>query len=539
MSAAGLKSMAKKIPGKDEIREQLQRITEASDFKRSPKIARFLEYLVDEYLQGRKNYIKAYSIGVTVFEKDQSFDPQSDPLVRVNAVRLRRMLRQYYYEEGINDNVVIDIVRGSYIPKFYYREFIEDDTKQEIEILQESSFPSVAVLNFNNKTKKNDYNYLAEGIAQEIIIQLSKIKEICVIGRSAIDLDENVYQSTKRLRQLVDVRYVLSGNVYILDNKIRVYVELDDISSFTNLWTDVYEKNIDTKNIVSIEEDIATHVATTIAEPYGVIIRKELANLHLIRTEDLTAYQLYLHYYQFALTLSREDHQKARAALEKSVSIDPNFSAAWAALSIIYSAEYQFSYNILERELDIRDLALEAAHKAIKIEPENSGAYYALVFAKMTNQGVKSCIEEAEKAYSMNSNNSLLIAIHGTRLAISGNWTRGLELVEEAMELNLSFPDFYYFPLVLNYYRQGRIAEAIEVMQNIELPNLFWMHLINAALYSDIGDLKQAHNSINKLEELHPEASKYVVDGFDKWNLEENLILKFKNSLHQAGFIIE
>ena len=341
------------------------------------------------------------------------------------------------------------------------------------------------------------------------------------------------------MRQLVDVRYVLSGSVYILGDKMRVYIELDDISSYANLWTNVYEKNIDSNNIISIEEDIAIHVATAIAEPYGIILRKELANLHLIRSQDLTAYQLYLNYYQFALTLSCKDHFTARDALEKSVSIDPNFSAAWAALSIVYSAEYQFSYNVTERKQDVRELALEAANKAIKIEPENSGAYYALVFAKMTSQGVTSFIEEAEKAYRLNSNNSLLVAIHGARLAISGNWSRGIELVEEAMELNLSFPDFYYLPIVLNHYRQGQLTEALEVMQKVDLPDLFWSHLINAILHSDMGESEKALVSIKKLKEMQAETDKHIADGFNKWNLEEDLIFRFKKSLSQVGLNID
>jgi tetratricopeptide (TPR) repeat protein len=245
-----------------------------------------------------------------------------------------------------------------------------------------------------------------------------------------------------------------------------------------------------------------------------------------------------LHYYQFALTLSCEDHLRARDALEQAVAIDPNFSAAWVALSLIYIAEYQFAYNMHEREKDIRELALEAANKAIKTEPENSAAYYALVFAKMASQGVESCIEEAEKAYRINSNNSLLVAMHGTRLATCGNWTRGLELVEEAMELNLSFPDFYYFPFVLNHYRQGQVAEALEIMQKINLPDYFWMHLINAALYSDIGDLEQAENCIKKLVKLQPKTDNYVLEGFSKWYLQDDLISKLKTSLHRVGFNI-
>ena len=527
--------MKEKVPSKNEIKNQLQLILESKAFKRSPKITRFLEYLVDESLQDRKKYIKAYSIAITVFDKDDSFDPQSDPLVRVSAVRLRRMLREYYFEAGNKDNIIVDLVRGSYIPKFSYREFIDDENLQEIEIVKESSFPSIAVLNFNNKSSDDRYNYLVDGIAQEIIMQLSKIKEIVVIGRSAVDLDEDIYKSTKRLRQLVDVRYVLTGNVFISENHIRIYVELDDISNYTNLWTNLYENKIDKNNVILIENDVATHVATAIAEPYGIILRKELAKLNRVETENLSAYQLYLQFYQFSLTLSQKDHLKARDALEKSVEIDPTFSAAWAALSLIYAAEFQFSFNRLNRNKDVRDLSIEAARKAIKIDPENSRASYSLVFAKMTKEGMKNCAKDAEKAYKANSNNSLLVAIHGSRLALSGNWDRGLELIEEAMELNLSHPDSYYLPFALNYYRQGQVTKALAIAQKMDLPDFFFSHIINAALHADMEQLDEATADIKKLKVLYPDIENCILDELKKWEMQTDLILKFKESLHHAG----
>ena len=82
-------------PSNDAVRKQLDRITGDEEFIRSPRITEFLRFVVNETLEGRIEYIKAYTIALAVFGRDEAFDPQSDPVVRVQAVRLRRMLEQY------------------------------------------------------------------------------------------------------------------------------------------------------------------------------------------------------------------------------------------------------------------------------------------------------------------------------------------------------------------------------------------------------------------------------------------------------------
>lgn len=102
----------------EDVRRQLERILNSSDFEATARERKFLSYVVGEELNGRGNRIKAYSIAVEVFGRDASFDPQNDPIVRIEAGHLRRSLERYYLTSGHADQIRIEIPKGGYVPTF-------------------------------------------------------------------------------------------------------------------------------------------------------------------------------------------------------------------------------------------------------------------------------------------------------------------------------------------------------------------------------------------------------------------------------------
>ena len=101
--------------------EQLDRILASATFQQVDRLKRFLCFIVQEALAGRSDQLKEYTVGVQVFGKDESFDPRTDPIVRVQARRLRARLARYYREEGQSDEVIIDLPKGGYAPVFKQR----------------------------------------------------------------------------------------------------------------------------------------------------------------------------------------------------------------------------------------------------------------------------------------------------------------------------------------------------------------------------------------------------------------------------------
>src|SRR5918993_4717442 len=134
-----------------EIRDQMNKVLSSTQLSNSNILSGFLYFIVNETLAGRSNDLKEYKIGIQALRREESFNPQLDSIVRIHAGRLRRALKEYYYEEGSGDRVMIIIPKGSYVPTFELRE-IALITPTDDATLPEISVP----LNSNGKDELED-----------------------------------------------------------------------------------------------------------------------------------------------------------------------------------------------------------------------------------------------------------------------------------------------------------------------------------------------------------------------------------------------
>ena len=111
-----------------EVREALARVLNHSQFVAAPRLSSFLKFIVETTLEGNARLIKAYTIATTALERPESFDPAADAIVRVEANRLRNALARYYAFEGAEDALIIELPRGSYVPRFCCRDANEQTT---------------------------------------------------------------------------------------------------------------------------------------------------------------------------------------------------------------------------------------------------------------------------------------------------------------------------------------------------------------------------------------------------------------------------
>src|SRR5687768_9054466 len=114
-------------PSDEEVRQELSTLLSRAEFHASERNRRFLTYIVEETLQGRADRIKAYSIAIATFDRSDDFDPLTDPIVRIEASRLRRSLEHYYLTAGKFDRVRIGMPKGSYVATFRYADPISAD----------------------------------------------------------------------------------------------------------------------------------------------------------------------------------------------------------------------------------------------------------------------------------------------------------------------------------------------------------------------------------------------------------------------------
>jgi len=158
-------------PTPDTIRKHLQKIVSSSDFRGSDKQKKFLCFVVTETLKNPDVYLKAFSVAVAVYGRDDQFDPQVDPIVRVEAGRLRRTLEHYYLTAGVTDEVVIDIPKGSYKPTFQFSTGsvpIEDNSVENRDTNPLLVPLSIAVLPVANLSSELEQDYFTDGLTEAL-----------------------------------------------------------------------------------------------------------------------------------------------------------------------------------------------------------------------------------------------------------------------------------------------------------------------------------------------------------------------------------
>ncbi len=224
------------------IRDQVERILASTDFARAARMKRFLQFVVEQNLEGRADELKEYTLALEVFDRGDSFDTATNSLVRVEAGRLRRTLKQYYLTHGIEDPVVIEIPTGSYAPVFRSaargdagRIEGDLDSGDSLKIaggaLALPDKPSIAVLPFENMSDDPGQEYFADGIAEDVITALSRFRSLFVIARNSSFSYKGTSPHIRMVARELGVRYVVEGSVRKAGNRVRITAQLIDATS--------------------------------------------------------------------------------------------------------------------------------------------------------------------------------------------------------------------------------------------------------------------------------------------------------------------
>ena len=156
------------------VREHLEKILAHRLFSRSERMSRFLRLAVEHTLAGRADDLKEYVIGVEVFDRKHSYDPRVDPIVRVEARRLRAKLKAYYESDGAGDAIVIEFLSGSYAPRIHEPRAPSSPAA--------SGVITVVVLPFADLSLKPGNEYFSDGLTEELIHLLTRAAGLRVVA---------------------------------------------------------------------------------------------------------------------------------------------------------------------------------------------------------------------------------------------------------------------------------------------------------------------------------------------------------------------
>ncbi|MGI9386141.1 MAG: hypothetical protein ACR2OX_01800, partial [Methyloligellaceae bacterium] len=385
---------------------QLKRVLESEQFADTTRLKRFLNYVVNESLAGNADRLKGYTLGLEVFDRGDDFDPQVDTIVRVQAGKLRRRLDLYYGGMGRSDPVRIYIPKGSYAPIFEIPvdpECVSDDVNLTHEALPPAAAgPAVAVLPFDNLSGDPGQEFFADGMTEEIINTLTQFREIRVIARNSTFRYKNKPDDARSIARDLGVGFVLEGSVRKAGDMVRVTAQLIEAEGGTHVYSENYDRELSASNLFDIQDDIASHVAAEIAEPHGVLSRIGGRDRRW-QTDNLDAYECALATLEYWRCPTEDVHREMRDRLEKAVTLDPEYATAWAMLAIMYGDEVRAGFNVRPEPPPL-DRALQAALKAVDLDPLNAPGYHALFLTHFHRGEFDQYRAAAKKALDLNPN---------------------------------------------------------------------------------------------------------------------------------------
>jgi adenylate cyclase len=224
------------------IRDQLDRLLHSRQFEKSRRRRQFLEYIVNETLAGRSDRLTGYHLALEVFGRPDTFDPAIDPVVRVEAARLRDKLREYYAGDGQRDPIRIELPKGTYTPQI--------EVGHESRVIRwkappthSSTVPSLAVLSFDDLSAGQNLAYLGDGVAEDIITALSRFPDLRVVARGSSFAYKGKAVDLRHVGEELGVSYVLEGSVRNSGDKLRIVAQLIDTKSGEHIWAERFDRS--------------------------------------------------------------------------------------------------------------------------------------------------------------------------------------------------------------------------------------------------------------------------------------------------------
>jgi TolB-like protein/Flp pilus assembly protein TadD len=334
-------------------------------FARSSRMCRFLRLAVDHALAGAAEPLKEYRVGVEVFDRKADYDPRVDPIVRVEARRLRSKLKSYYASAGKSDAVIIEFPKGGYVPAFRVRAAARSAPRR-------GTASSIAVLPFTNLTPEAVDDYFTDGLAEELNLLLTRVDGLRVVAWHSAAQMRGRDHDLREIRERLKVATVLKGAVRRTAEQIRVTVQLIETGSGAVLWSEAYGRAM--SQMYLLQEDIAWAIVDTLR----VALRASRASVDRTAT-NLECYNLCLQGRYHANKRTGEGLRKSAECYEQALQHDASSSIAYAGLADAHSLLCDYGWV---HPTESMPKAEAAAMKALALDSHSADAIASLAYVR-------------------------------------------------------------------------------------------------------------------------------------------------------------
>jgi adenylate cyclase len=384
--------------------------------------------------------------------------------------------------------------------------------------------PSIAVLPFENMSDAAENTYFSDGIAEDIITELSRYPDLFVIARnSSFTYRGKSVRATNAARKL-GVQYILEGSVRRSGNSVRITAQLIDAVSDKHLWAQRYDRDL--KDIFAIQDEVTKSIVAVLPARIEAAAVEEASRK---TSNSLEAYDYLLRGKYYHHLITPEANQEAEANFDHALELDPRFAAAYAWKACTLGQARIQGFRPATPEL-MQEISLFVGI-ATRLDENDTECHRIMCrLALIEGQFAKS-EHHLDRALAMNPNDPRLVVQRGINLTYLGDPTAAIPWIEQAMRLDPFSADRYYLDLVRALFMAERAVEAIEVLERMQPTNYehsVWLAACCAATNEDVAAREAGKQAVALRPDLS--ISTYGVGGFtwkrpeDKARLHNNLL---------------
>jgi adenylate cyclase len=387
------------------------------------------------------------------------------------------------------------------------------------------SKPSVAVLPFTNMSSDIEQEYFSDGITEDIITDLSRFRSLFVIARNSSFHYKGQSPKVQDIGKELGVHYVVEGSVRKAGHRVRVTAQLVEAENGNHLWAERYDRDLE--DIFALQDELVQTIVSTLGGHIDVA-----GKAHAARLDDanLQAYDLYLRARAAQDRNTKEDYELARNYLERAIALDPSFAQAHHGLSLVYFMQWM-AHWVEDREAAFAD-SMEAAKKAVALDPGDSSVYSRLGTMYMNRREFEESGRNFRKAVALNPNDSQALALLGVYLTAVGEPEQAVEQFNQAMRLNPFEPKWFRWSRGIAYFTGRRYEEAISDFTSLGAPineARGWL----AASYAHANRPEEARATLEEfLQTAEREMAAFPGRNLSEWEAYWHGAIEYENEEH-------
>jgi adenylate cyclase len=359
--------------------------------------------------------------------------------------------------------------------------------------------PSIVVLPFENISNDTRQDYLADGITEDIITDLSRLSGLMVMSRATSSSFKGRDVAPDVIGKDLGVQYVLKGSVQRQGAKVRVSAQLVDTRTSANAWGQRFDR--DASQVFSVQDEVTHRIVEALAIR---ITTQEKHRLAQKATASLEAYDFFQEGKRLSRVSTKQTNEQARVAFRKAIQLDPNYGRAYG--SIAYTLTFDYLRGWAENPNESLDRALVLAKKAVALDDSTPQTYWVLGFAHLARKEYADAEKAAEESTRVAPN---FADGYGLLALIDANLNKPKEaiaLIKKGMRLNPYYTWEYLYIQGIAHYALGEYDDAIKVLEDAEKrnDNVAQIKLFLAASYVGAGRPGDAKWTVANLQTLSP-----------------------------------